>query len=155
MIFFSRSNPRFIVPCPEGDRMRDDKALVIDIKGNKSLKKVGETDQYAVIQSYKEGCDIKNLIETYAVTKDTRVFQRKTGSVFGDATVLPKTLVEAHDIFREAESAYNNLSAVDRAQYGDYKSFLSSFGSFDGISSYLTKIRPVKEDLKGINENVE
>lgn len=144
MEFYSYSNRPSVVACPEGDRMRPDKALVTDPKGNKRLEVVGETDQYAVIQSFREGTDLNALVEMYGVTKDVSVFQRKNGAVYGDATQLPKTLAEAHALLQKAEVAFASLPADKRNAYADYRAFFDSCGSVEGLNKFIHDVGFVK-----------
>lgn len=150
-MFYHFSNRPNIKPVSAGSKFRKDKMLVTDKCGCKHLEVVGETDQYAVIQSYKEGCDINSLVESYAVTKDLRVFQRKTGSISGDATMLPKTLAEAHKMLSEAESVYNSLDPSVRLGYGDFNNFLNSVGSIDGVNRVVADV--VKKPVNTIGHD--
>lgn len=84
-----------------------------------SLKKVGQTDQYALIQSYADECDIKRLVARYKAG-DTSVLQRVQG-LYYDATQLPQEQTEMMNLSALARDSWENLPADVKAKFNNDK----------------------------------
>ena len=53
-----------------GRRFRDKMSPVVDSRGCRHLEKVGETDQYQMIQSYRDQVDLKQMIQRAMASGD-------------------------------------------------------------------------------------
>lgn len=118
-----------------GDRIRA--KFVKDCSVNPpQLKKVGETDQYSLIQSYKDECDINRLVARYQAG-DTSVLQRVQG-LFYDATELPTEQTEMMNLAVVAREAWDNLPNDVKSKFNNDKEiFINALFSspVDGIVS--------------------
>ena len=61
---------------------------VVDSHGCRHLEKVGETDQYEMIQSYRDQVDLKQMIQRAMASGDYSAFEGQ-GS-YGDFVGMPK-----------------------------------------------------------------
>lgn len=142
--FFSLTvkNPRKAIP--NGSRIRIEHALRYDEYGNKYLAEVGTFDQYAYIQSFAASCDINEIVRR-ATPEQMAAFGQ---GVYGDVSNIPKTLADSYEILRNAEFVYDNLPADVKAEYADYKSFLNSFGTMQGLNEFVAKCTNNNVDVK-------
>lgn len=65
----------------------------------------GEFDIYKYIQTFKDQCDLKLILDQVRVTGDESLLHKKK-VVYGDSSSLPKTFVDAHNMLGDA---YKNL----------------------------------------------
>lgn len=86
------------------------------------LKKVGEEDFYAIIQSYKEECSIKRIISRYR-NGDLQALQR-VQAMYTDVASAPRSLAEAFDRAKYIESVYSKLSDDAKSFYGSVSGFV-------------------------------
>lgn len=129
---FNRGDKRYT--SNPGRGVRDKMSPVVDKEGVRYLEKVGETDQYSFIQSFKDSCDIKMMVEKYALTGDISFLQRVQG-VFNDVVGMPTDLRGLEDIRLYAENQYDALSDEIKAKL-TFEDFLGGFAdqeSFDAL----------------------
>lgn len=108
---------------PAGRRSRD--KFVKDCSTNPpSLRKVGETDQYGLIQSYKDECDIQRIVAR-AQAGDASVLQRVQGLYF-DCTAIPSDPTEVMQSGTVLNNAWESLTPEQRAEYGNKEAFLNA-----------------------------
>lgn len=110
-------------PChssPVGSAIRDRFAKRVE-NGKVVLVKVGETDQQALINSYKDECDVNRIVERYA-NGDSSVLARVQG-LYSDISGFadnPTDLLNAPVKAREAlEMLGNKESAPDAPEASD------------------------------------
>lgn len=65
----------------------------------------GEFDTYKYIQTFKDSCDLKLILDQVRITGDESLLHKKK-AVYGDSSSLPKTFVDAHNMLGDA---YKNL----------------------------------------------
>lgn len=93
------------------------------------LVKVGETDQYAFIQSFKDSCDIARIVER-AMAGDTTVLQRVQG-VYTDVTALPETMTELMNLGIIAADAWDKLNPDFKAKFESEEDFKNALVNGD------------------------
>lgn len=104
--------------CPVGSRTRD--KFVKDRTTNPpTLRKVGETDQYGLIQSFKDECDVNRIVARYQAG-DTSVLQRVQG-LYYDATQLPTEQTEMMNLSALARESWENLPDDFKAKFNNDK----------------------------------
>lgn len=109
--------------APVGRRTRD--KYVKDRTTNPpSLRKVGETDQYGIIQSFKDECDIQRIVAR-AQAGDASVLQRVQGLYF-DSTAIPADPTEVMQSGTVLNNAWESLTPEQRAQYGNKEAFVNA-----------------------------
>lgn len=107
------SSPR--KSSPAGSPIRDRFAKRVE-NGKAVLVKVGETDQQALINSYKEECDVNRIVERY-VNGDSSVLARVQG-LYSDISGFadnPTDLLNAPVKAREALQMLDNQDTVPDA----------------------------------------
>ncbi|UPW41943.1 internal scaffolding protein [Dipodfec virus RodF1_63] len=116
-----------IVSCV-GRANQDTYKMSVDDNGVRDLKKVGETDMYAQIQSYKDSCDVNYILQRFANGDQSAL--SKIQGVYGDFTSMPTTLAELSQRVVDAENLFYNLPVDVREQFDHSPSqFFASIGS--------------------------
>lgn len=134
---FNRGTERYF--ADPGRRTRDKMQLVVDSQGHKRLEKVGETDQYEYIQSFKDSVDLHQIVERCAVSGDPTMLQRVQGT-YGDYVGIPGDLRSLEHLRMTAEGAYYALSDEIKAKLA-FEDFLEGFSTqekFDALQSVLS-----------------
>lgn len=108
---------------PAGRRTRD--KFIKDRSTNPpTLRKVGEEDQYGIIQSFKDECDIQRIVAR-AQAGDASVLQRVQGLYF-DSTVIPSDPTEVMQSGTVLNNAWENLTPEQRAEYVTKEAFVNA-----------------------------
>lgn len=100
--------------CP-GSGMKDTYKMHVDENGVRELKKNGEYNLYADIQSYKDSVSIDYILTRF-VNGDETALSRVQG-IYGDFTQMPTTMAELQQRVIDAEHLFNNLPLDIREQY--------------------------------------
>ncbi len=98
-----------------GSGMKDTYKMHVDENGKRELKKSGEYNLYAEIQSYKDSCSIDYILTRF-VNGDETALSRVQG-IYGDFTQMPKTMAELQQRVIDAEYLFDSLPLDIRAQY--------------------------------------
>lgn len=111
---------RFFSPSGTG---KEDVFQPVFVKGDcRVLKKVGESDFYEIIQSFKEECSVKRIVERYQAG-DLQALRRVQG-LYIDVVDAPSSLVEAYETINGVKDAFTSLTPEAQAYYGDPLSFV-------------------------------
>lgn len=98
-----------------GSGMKDTYKMHVDADGKRELKKSGEYNLYADIQSFKDSVSIDYILTRF-VNGDETALSRLQG-IYGDFTQMPTTMAELQQRVIDAEHLFNNLPLDIRAQY--------------------------------------
>lgn len=98
-----------------GSGMKDTYKMHVDENGKRELKKSGEYNLYADIQSYKDSVSIDYILTRF-VNGDETALSRVQG-IYGDFTEMPRTMAELQQRVIDAEHLFNNLPLDIREQY--------------------------------------
>ncbi len=98
-----------------GSGMKDTYKMHVDENGKRELKKSGEYNLYAEIQSYKDSVSIDYILTRF-VNGDETALSRVQG-IYGDFTQMPKTMAELQQRVIDAEHLFDSLPLDIRAQY--------------------------------------
>lgn len=98
-----------------GSGMKYTYKMHVDDDGKRELKKSGEYNLYADIQSYKDSVSIDYILTRF-VNGDETALSRVQG-IYGDFTEMPKTMAELQQRVIDAEHLFNSLPLDIRAQY--------------------------------------
>lgn len=98
-----------------GSGMKDTYKMHVDENGVRELKKSGEYNLYADIQSYKDSVSIDYILTRF-VNGDESALSRVQG-IYGDFTQMPTTMAELQQRVIDAEHLFNNLPLDIREQY--------------------------------------
>lgn len=132
-----------------GSGMKDIYKMHVDDDGKRELKKSGEYNLYADIQSYKDSCSIDYILTRF-VNGDETALSRVQG-IYGDFTDMPRTMSELQQRVIDAEHLFNSLPLDIRAQYNH-----SASEFFAQLDSDKTKaiFAPPEESKETIAEQV-
>ncbi len=111
---FSRLGVSGVKSAP-GFGMKDTYKMHVDADGKRELKKSGEYNLYADIQSYKDSVSIDYILSRF-VNGDETALSRVQG-IYGDFTNMPTTLAELQQRVIDAENLFISLPLDIRAQY--------------------------------------
>ncbi len=103
------------VKSTPGSGMKDTYKMHVDADGKRELKKSGEYNLYADIQSYKDSVSIDYILTRF-VNGDETALSRVQG-IYGDFTQMPTTMAELQQRVIDAEHLFNNLPLDIREQY--------------------------------------
>lgn len=133
---------RFFMPV--GDALKKTYMLNIDDDGCECLVCTGQTDLYAEIQSYREGCDLAMLlrnIDPNALNSMVSSFSADdlVNSGIVDYATMPTTLGGMFNLVQKGENLFNGLPEEIRAEFNySVKNFVSQFGTAD-FNAILSK----------------
>lgn len=102
-------------PSVPGSGMKDTYKMHVDEDGKRELRKSGEYNLYAEIQSYKDSVSIDYILARF-MNGDETALSRAQG-IYGDFTDMPKTLAELQQRVIDAEDLFNSLPLDIREQY--------------------------------------
>lgn len=103
------------VPSCSGNTEEVEYAPVIGEDGVLSLEPVGTVDIRAMIDSYRESCDLNVLLARYA-NGDASALSARQGSYF-DAVDMPKSYAEMLNVINTAESEFMKLPLDVRERF--------------------------------------
>lgn len=131
-----------------GSRMQPTYKMHVDELGRRELRKVGEVDLYAQIQSYKDSVDINVLLQRFARGDESAL--SKIQGVYGDFTQMPKTYAELAQRVIDAENIFNHLPIETRREFNFSPSeFFSSIGT-DKWNSIFAEPKPDIQPLEQV-----
>ncbi len=137
------------VKTTSGSGMKDTYKMHVDPDGKRELKKSGEYNLYADIQSYKDSVSIDYILTRF-VNGDETALSRAQG-IYGDFTQMPTTMAELQQRVIDAEHLFNNLPLDIREQYN-----FSASEFFAQLDSDKTKaiFAPPEEVKESVAEEV-
>ena len=137
------------VKTTPGSGMKDTYKMHVDADGKRELKKSGEYNLYADIQSYKDSVSIDYILTRFVNGDDTAL--SRVQGIYGDFTQMPTTLAELQQRVIDAEHLFNNLPLDIREQYN-----FSASEFFAQLDSDKTKaiFAPPEEAKETIAEDV-
>ncbi len=98
-----------------GSGMKDTYKMHVADDGKRELRKSGEYNLYAEIQSYKDSVSIDYILSRF-VNGDETALSRVQG-IYGDFTQIPTTMAELQQRVIDAEHLFNSLPLDIRSQY--------------------------------------
>lgn len=129
-----------------GSKLRDKKVLKYDEDGIPSLVVVGQTDQYAVIQSFRDECDINVILDRYLMG-DVNALQKAQG-LYMSALSVPTDLRSALALEKKVEKFYNSLDDKIKSKFKDVNEFKAKSFDNDFMSYFAENIIEEKADDK-------
>ena len=148
MTFGTQYTKRERYYSPSGSKFRNEYKIEIDKKGHKSLHKVGEKDIWSEIQSYKEECDIGNIIARAAAGDLNALNQRK--GIYADITNTPRDLAEAQNNIVKLNNEFYKLPVEIREKFDNSKErFVQEFGSVEWYEKMGIEIKSENAEKTG------
>lgn len=129
---------------PATTTTKDRFTIACDEHGNKHLEYVDTIDRYASIQSFKDECDISNIVNRVIMTGDASLLQRRS-STFGDFTDLPSDLHSLEMVMKNAEAAYASMPVGKFASFAEFLDAFSSQSKFDAAFKVESAATPNEE----------
>lgn len=109
--------------CPAGSSCRG--RYVKDCTTNPpTLRKVGETDQQALIQSFADECDVNRIIQRFEAG-DVSALSRVQG-LYADVSGYPTDAISLMNLGVQATQAWDNLTIEEKAKYGSKEGFFDA-----------------------------
>ena len=148
---------RFFLPCGSSTKLTY--MLNIDDSGCECLCCTGQTDLYAEIQSYRDGCDLAMLlrnIDPNALNSMVSSFSADdiVNSGIVDYATMPTTLGGMFNLVQKGENLFNGLPEEIRAEFNySVKNFVSQFGTAD-FNAILAKYASPEAQTANIGANV-
>lgn len=102
-------------PSVPGFGMKDTYKMHVDEDGKRELRKSGEYNLYAEIQSYKDSVSIDYILSRF-MNGDESALSRAQG-IYGDFTEMPRTLAELQQRVIDAENLFNTLPLDIKEKY--------------------------------------
>lgn len=87
----------------------------IDRNGHATVELSSYTNRYEKIQASAESCKIENILKAVAMGDLSAL--RSQDLTYGDATTMPKSLMEAQNLVLRMKSEFNNLPYEVRKEF--------------------------------------
>lgn len=132
-----------------GSRFRNEYEITIDKKGHKTLHKTGEKNVWEDIQSYKDECDIGNIIARAAAGDLNALNQRK--GIYADITNTPRDLAEAQNNIVKLNNEFYKLPTEIREKFDNSKErFVQEFGTVEWYEKmgFKTEKQPEQKEVE-------
>lgn len=89
-----------------------------------TLRKVGETDQQALIQSYADECDVNRIVQRFEAG-DISALSRVQG-LYADVSGYPTDAVSLMNLGAQATYAWDSLTLEEQSKYGSKEAFIDA-----------------------------
>lgn len=144
------------VTCCSGERLVPRFRSEVTAKGDVTLIPDGEDNLYEYIQSFKESCDINNIVARFA-RGDVDALNRVQGTYF-DAVGMPTTYAELLNTVIAGRELYDSLPLEVKEKFGfSFERWMSSLDqvSPDGSDSSVDPAQTVVSSVEVQKEGVE
>lgn len=126
-----------------GSRLEPSYKISYSDTGSEILKETGVTDVYEQIQSWKDSCDLKTIINRF-MQGDVNALNRST-TFFADVADCPTTLAGFLQMRADADQFFMQLPPEVRAEFNSSATeFFAQIGS-DRFNSIMAKFNPQPE----------
>lgn len=129
-----------------GSRFADKMCAVVDSRGNRHLEKVGETDIYQLIQSFRDSTDLQRILERVMQSGDVSLLQKAQG-IYADITGLPCEPRVAHDLLNHAKFAYESLDQRMKVMYSSFDDFLEAFATKENFELFAKNAQSLNPNI--------
>lgn len=107
-------------PSPCGNPIIPHYEMRLTKNGQKYLSQVGQKNLYNIIQDHKDECDVKQIIRRAKMGDPSALMKlQNTNAKYGDMTLQPKNLIEAHQMITDAKKAFYELPTEVREKFGN------------------------------------
>lgn len=139
-------------PSVTGDGKEPEYSYEIDEKGARTLKRTGEVNVYAQIQTYLEETKIENIIQRAAYDPAAIGSQEWMQQATVDITDVPENYHEWKKVVNDAENRFNALPAELKEKFNNsVEQYISEMGSVEWARKlgWTEPIEPIerKEEL--------
>lgn len=115
---FSEARTRYF--SNSGDRCVPERLAKVDSKGNLELKITGKRDLYSEIQSHKDSCDLRIIVDRI-INGDAYALQKLKAkeAMYGDFASMPKNKAELLNQVIAAKDYFDNLPVSVKEQFNN------------------------------------
>lgn len=119
--------------------------------GQVELRKVGQENLYATIQSFAESTDIHTIMRRF-VNGEVDVLEKVQG-FYGDITEMPKTYADALQRIADSEKVFMSLPVEVRAKFGhNFSEFLAASQDADFLDRLGLKPNEQKTLVSSVSD---
>lgn len=136
-----------------GRTEKDTYMLEVAPNGEKKLIKTGTQQIQTEINSHRDLCDVKSIIERFTLSGEADKLSAKGSYV--DLTDMPKNLAETFEIVKKGKSLYETLKPEIRKNFASYEDFLSNFANAGTAQAFLKAYASPKEEKKEVAVDAE
>ena len=147
---YTPASRTFINP---GRTEKDTYMLEIAPNGEKKLIKTGVQQIQSEINSHRDLCDVKSIVERFTLSGEADKLSAKGN--FVDLTELPKNLAETFDIVKKGKSLFESLKPEIKQYFGSYEDFLANFANAGTANAFLLKYATPKNDKQEVTVDAE
>lgn len=143
-MFDTQFSKRDRVNCCSGERLVPRFRSEVTSKGEVTLIPDGEDNLYEYIQSFKESCDVNNIVARFA-RGDVDALNRVQGTYF-DAVGMPTTYAELLNTVIAGRELYDSLPLEVKEKFGfSFERWMSSLDQMapDVPSAPAESVEPV------------
>lgn len=155
-MFDTQFTSRGRVTCCSGERLVPRFRSEVTAKGDVTLIPDGNDNLYEYIQSFKESCDINNIVARFA-RGDVDALTRVQGTYF-DAVGMPTTYAELLNTVIAGRELYDSLPLEVKEKFGfSFERWMSSLDQIpsDAPVSTADSDQPVVPSVEVQKEGVE
>ena len=138
MNFFSRSSLPETISSPIGDGTQF-KYVERYEDGKRIFEKSGQEDIKAYIEASKEASLVSNIIKRFE-NGDIDALNARRG-IYGDASLLPSTPQEAHNMLRYAAEKFNALPESVRSNFEDFNDYVTKANTLN-LDDFVKLVTP-------------
>lgn len=128
------------VSSPVGSPEYQEVSVRFSPDGNMSLKLGKIRNRQTEINSYKEGCDVNNLVRRYENGDQLALLRDNTGA-YADLSQMPQNIHEAQKLSRNVENLYNSMGDDIKSKYANVGEFAEAFSSQDKFNDFVKHAR--------------
>lgn len=122
-------------------------------KGQVELRKAGQENLYATIQSFAESTDIHTIMRRF-VNGEVDVLEKVQG-FYGDITEMPKTYADALQRIADSEKVFMSLPVEVRAKFGhNFSEFLAASQDVDFLDRLGLKPNEQKTIMSSASDEI-
>lgn len=138
-------------PSETGNGKEPEYSYEIDEKGARTLKRTGEVDVYAQIQTYLEETKIENIIQRATYDPAAIGSQEWMTQETVDITNVPENYHEWKRMVNDAENQYNEMPAELKEKFGNsVEQYISEMGTESWAKKLgWTEPEEKKEEVSG------
>lgn len=137
-----------------GSKFEDVWAMRLDENGNEEFYIEGQTNVYEKIQAYADEVDMENILRRVSDTGDVSLLNARK-SVFADVTEMPKNMIEASNMIRQAEKEFYQLPVETREKFNNnFNEYIATAGKEDWMKK-MGYIKEVVEETKETKKEEE
>lgn len=138
-------------PSPSGNPIVKNYEMRMMKNGHKYLAEVGEKNLYNLIQDHKDECDVVKIVKRAKMGDPSALMKlQNTNAKYGDMTLQPNNLIEAHQMIVDAKKEFEKLPIEIKEKFNnDPMQFLADEKKVNEVlTNYMKEKKMIKEESK-------